>query len=283
MGYLLLSILSSAAVTLLLRLFSSRQGNRFGLLPGNYLVCALLAFCLLSDRSEVLRGSPVTWLCGVAGGFLFVGGLICMQSSVRRSGAALTAAFAKLGLLVPLIISTVWFHERPGKVQLLGIGLALTAILILNGRREPGDASPAPSLLLPLMTLLLVGASDGMSKVFERLGSRAEDALYFLYVFTVAALLAGLLVLLEKRRSGRGLTWGDLGRGAAVGVPNYFSSYWLLLSLERLEAVLVFPAFSVGTILTVTVLGALLFHERLGRRQLWGLGCILIALVLLNL
>lgn len=282
MGYLLLSILSSAAVTLLLRLFSHRQGNRFALLLGNYLVCFGLAFFFLSDRRLVLRGSPVTLLCGGLGGFLFVGGLVCMQSSVKRSGAALTAAFSKLGLLVPLLISTVWFHERPGLLQLLGIGLALGAILILNGR-EKQSSSPAPALALPLLTLFFVGASDGMAKVFERLGPRSEDALYFLYVFAVAVILAGALILLEKRKTGQGLTLGDLLRGAAVGVPNYFSSFLLLKALSRLQAVVAFPAFSVGTILTVTVLGALLFGEKLGRRQLWGLGCILLALVLLNL
>ena len=280
MGYLLLSILSSAAVTLLLRLFSGRQGNRFALLLGNYLVCFGLAFFFLSDRRLVLRGSPVTLLCGGLGGFLFVGGLVCMQSSVKRSGAALTAAFSKLGLLVPLLISTVWFHERPGPLQLLGIGLALGAILILNGREKQPSA---PALALPLLTLFFVGASDGMAKVFERLGPRSEDALYFLYVFAVAAVLAGALILLEKRKTGQGLTLKDLLRGAAVGVPNYFSSFLLLKALARLQAVVVFPAFSVGTILTVTVLGALLFGEKLGRRQLWGLGCILLALVLLNL
>ena len=283
MGYLLLSILSSAAVTLLLRLFSGRQGNRFALLPGNYLVCFGLAFFFLSDRRLVLQGSPVTLLCGGLGGFLFVGGLVCMQNSVKRSGAALTTAFAKLGLLVPLLISTVWFHERPGPLQLLGIGLALGAILILNNRRETTTASSAPALTLPLLTLFFAGASDGMAKVFERLGPRSEDALYFLYVFAVAAVLAGALILLEKRKTGQGLTLGDLLRGAAVGVPNYFSSFLLLKALSRLQAVVAFPAFSVGTILTVTVLGALLFGEKLDRRQLWGLGCILLALVLLNL
>ena len=280
MGYLLLSILSSAAVTLLLRLFSHRQGNRFALLLGNYLVCFGLAFFFLSDRRLVRSGSPVTLLCGGLGGFLFVGGLVCMQNSVKRSGAALTAAFSKLGLLVPLLISTVWFHERPGLLQLAGIGLALGAILILNGREKQPSS---PALALPLLTLFFVGASDGMAKVFERLGPRSEDALYFLYVFAVAAILAGALILLEKRKTGQGLTLKDLLRGAAVGVPNYFSSFLLLKALARLQAVVAFPAFSVGTILTVTVLGALLFGEKLGRRQLWGLGCILLALVLLNL
>ena len=40
----------------------------------------------------------------VIGGFLFVAGLVLMQTSVAANGAALTAAFSKLGLIVPLLI-----------------------------------------------------------------------------------------------------------------------------------------------------------------------------------
>ncbi len=51
----------------------------------------------------------------------------------------------------------------------------------------------------------------------------------------------------------------------------------------RLPDMLVYPALSVGTILLVTAAGALLFREKLTRREWAGLGLILAALVLLNL
>jgi multidrug transporter EmrE-like cation transporter len=71
--------------------------------------------------------------------------------------------------------------------------------------------------------------------------------------------------------------------GAAVGVPNYFSSYLLLQALVSLPAFFVYPVFSTGTILVVLLCSALLFKERPVRRQLAGIGVILAALALLNL
>ena len=68
-----------------------------------------------------------------------------------------------------------------------------------------------------------------------------------------------------------------------MGIPNYFSSFFLLKALLTLPADVVYPVFSVGSILIVMTAGILFFRERLGRRQVYGLVLILGALVLLNL
>ena len=44
----------------------------------------------------------------------------------------------------------------------------------------------------------------------------------------------------------------------------------------------VYPTFSVGTIIAVTIVGVLAFREKVGKRKLIALGMILGALVLLN-
>ena len=45
----------------------------------------------------------------------------------------------------------------------------------------------------------------------------------------------------------------------------------------------VYPVYSVATILTVTVTGVLVFRERLEKRQWIALAMILVALILLNI
>ena len=71
--------------------------------------------------------------------------------------------------------------------------------------------------------------------------------------------------------------------GVLIAVPNFFSSKFLLGALERLSAVIVYPMFSVGCILAVTLAGIVLFRERLEKRQWIGLGAILADLILLNI
>ena len=280
---LLLAIFSSASVAIVLKCFRNQRGNRFGIILGNYLTSILVSLVLMPDRSAIFSGSGVTLLCGALGGVLFVAGLVSMQSSVTANGATLTAAFAKLGLLVPLALSILWFRERPGLWQIGGIVLALASVVVINSgkRGADGDAGSgtAPSLALLLLTLLACGGSDGMAKVFEQVGRRSEDTLYFFFVFLTAAVLA----VMEYRRTGKRILLPELAAGVAVGIPNYFSSYLLLKALVSLPAFLVYPVFSTGTILLVMAVSAVFFRERPGRRQLAGLGLILAALVLLNI
>ena len=284
MPELILAIVSSASMALVLKLFRAQKGNRYGLLLGNYLTCVLIALLWLPDRGQLLTGSRATLLWGAAGGVLFVAGLVTMQSSVRLNGATLSAAFAKLGLLVSLAVSVLCFGERPGPLQLAGAALVLAALLLINSRgREEQEQDGSPrSLPLLLLTLLAGGGADAMAKVFEQLGRQEESALYFFWLFLTAALLTAVLALLELRRTGKRILLPELAAGIAVGVPNYFSSYLLLLALQRLPAFLAYPVFSTGTILLVLGLSALLFRERPGRRQLLGILLILTALVLLN-
>ena len=282
---LLLAILSSASVAIVLKCFRAQRGNRFGIILGNYLTCILVSLALMPDRALVLSGSGVTLLCGALGGCLFVAGLVSMQSSVSANGATLTAAFAKLGLLVSLALSILWFGERPGLWQIGGIVLALASVVVINSGKDNQAAgeSAVPSLCLLLLTLLACGGSDGMAKVFEQVGQRSEDTLYFFFVFLVAALLSAVLAVIEYRKTGKKILLPELAAGVAVGIPNYFSSYLLLKALVSLPAFLVYPVFSTGTILLVMAVSAIFFRERPGRRQLAGLVLVLAALVLLNI
>ena len=80
-----------------------------------------------------------------------------------------------------------------------------------------------------------------------------------------------------------GLCRQDTVFGLALAVPNYLSTRFLLLALGRLPAVVVFPTFSVGTIVLVTLAGLVFFREKLPGRKAVALVIILAALVLLNL
>lgn len=279
MLYLLLAILSSASMALALRFFRSQTGNRYGIILGNYLTCILLALLLTPGGGSVLSVSGGTLGMGAAAGFFYVSALVLMQTSVHRNGAGLTSAFARLGLVISLLVSVLFFGERPAALQFTGVGLVLAALALINADGKGGSRQ---GFWLLLLTLLCSGGADAMSKVFEELGNPAEDTRFFFWLFVTALLLTVCLALWERKRTGKKLMLREFAAGAAVGIPNYFSSYLLLRALQSLPAFLVFPVFSTGTILLVLLAGLLLFRERLTKRQALGVGLILAALVLLN-
>ena len=132
MIYLLLAILSSSCMAIVLKALRSGEGNRFGIILGNYLTCILLSLLMMRREASPFPGSASTLGMGILAGVFFVGGLVAMQSSIIRYGAALSSAFSKLGLLVTLLVSFVWFQERPSFFQLLGVLLVLLALVVIN-------------------------------------------------------------------------------------------------------------------------------------------------------
>jgi drug/metabolite transporter (DMT)-like permease len=284
--YLVLAIVSSSAMTLVLKLFSFQEGNRYGIILGNYLTCIVTAFFMLPDRSVIARADGKTLLLGIIAGVIFVVALLCLQSSIRACGAILTSAFSKMGLVVPLVFSILLWGERPGLWQILGIVLVIAAVWVINGKQDPdaaGEGSPGIQLFWLLAVMLSCGVADTTAKVFETYGERSKDGLYFLILFCTAAILALGLLLHERHRTGAKLIWKQVLAGIAVGIPNYFSSVLLLRALTGLPAIIVYPCFSIGTVLLITLVSTVFFHEPLDKRKIAGLAIILLSVILLNI
>ena len=277
MLYLLLAIVSSALVSVIMRLSSHKVSGSTGMLAVNYLMC--LAVAAVQTGGDILpqsTGLAAAVGMGAVNGFFYLAGFVLLQRSVKENGVVLSSVFMKLGLLVPMVVSVVLFGELPSAVQSAGFCMAVAAIVLINWEKGQMSVKIRADLLL---LLLAGGSGDAMSKVFEELGDPILSDLFLLCTFGAALILCLCLAVRKKERIG---LWETMF-GLLIGVPNYFSARFLLRSLEDLPAVIVYPSFSVATILVVTLAGVCFFRERLGKRQWVALLAILLALALLNL
>ncbi len=274
MLYLILAILSSAGVSIVMRLSTDKIKDNIGMLSMSYLVSTGLA-ALYTDVSGFAQpGLGLTVAMAVLNGGLYVSGFVVMQRSMPQSGVVLTSTFMRLGLIVCLVLSVALFREMPSGLQVTGFCLAIFAIVLSGGKT--GDGKFRLNLLL---LLVINGFVDAWAKVFNTWGPAPLADHFLMLTFLVAAVLCLGLMLQKKQRIG---LW-EMIFGAAIAVPNYYCSRCLLLALADLPGIVVYPTFGVATLLTITVLGVCLFKERLSRRQWISMGIILAALALLNL
>ena len=279
MLFLLLAMLFSAVLAMVLKYLNT--SSPYGVFFFNYITCTVLAFAAMEPRTLYSGDFTPCWLGGITG-LIYLASLSANGYSIHKNGAILSSVFTRLGVLVPIVVSVALFGERPTALQGLGVALAVAAAVVMNGLpgRSHDPAAGTRIYLVPLvLTLLLNGAADAMSKVFTQLGRRQDDGLFMFYIFLFAG-LATLVLLVKERRP---LTARDLLFGVLAGVPNFLSSRLLLAALTQLPAFLVYPSYSVGVILVISVASFLFFRERLNNRQLGAAGMILAALVLLNL
>ena len=266
MLFLCLAILSSSAIALLMRL------------SANYLICAFLGASYAGfDLLQVqVPGFSLIMGLGLISGIVYLGGFVLFQWNTVKNGVVLTSVFMKLGLLVPMVLSVLFFHELPTWAQILGFCIAILAIMLINFTGN-GNAGRFRWQLLAM--LVLCGSSDAMSKVFKVMGPEVLSNQFLFYTFFFAFVLCVGLVLYKKERPGI----REFLFGAAIGIPNFFSSKFLLSALAELPAVVVYPSFSIATMLITTLVGVLFFKEQLRKLQWLALVAILVALLLLNI
>lgn len=279
MLYLLLAILSSAMISIVSRLSEKQVTHNLGMLVMNYLMCALLGGFSAGLGTLFNPSDPqlaITTAMGCFNGILYLVSFLLLQVNIRHSGVVLSATFMKLGLLVTMVVSVFLYREIPGLTGAIGFLLAVAAIILINYKKGSTGTGFRSGLL---WLLLCGGMADAMSKVFEESGVPGMGNQFLFFTFATALVFCTLSMLVKGQRIGK---WEALF-GLLIGIPNFYSSKFLLWSLRDVAAVVAYPVYSVGTILVVTLAGLLLFRERLEKRQWLALGIILMALVLLNI
>lgn len=277
MLYLLLAVLSSASISVLMRLFEGRVKNTMAMFAGNYALCSLLSLAYMGQAPLGAEGRNIALLLGVLSGVFFLAAFLLLQKSITVNGVALSSTFMKMGVLVPTLTAVVLFGEKLTGSKHAGFLLALAAIVLL--KLEKGEAGTGKHFVMLLGLLLVGGTADVFAALFNRFGTQAYADMFLLLTFLTALALSGLGVLPQRKTA----AWKDLLYGALVGLPNYYSTRFLLKALGKLPAVTVYPVYSVSVLMLTTLMGVLLFKERLNARKLTAFALILAALLLLNL
>ena len=199
MVFLCLAILSSCSIALIMRISTNKVTAKLSMLSVNYLICSLLgaAYAGFDLICPDISGFSTTVVLGVVGGILFLVSFVLLQWNTARNGIVLSSVFMKLGLLVPMSLSVLVFHESPTWTQITGFCIALMAIVLINAKKE----NSGNRFWLELLALLLMGGSaDAMTKVYEALGPAPLSNQFLFYIFAVALVLCVALVIYKKER-----------------------------------------------------------------------------------
>ena len=277
MIWLLPSAGCSIAIALILKVNEGRAGNRILLAGANYIVASVLSLAIAGFRI----GFPgqATIALGAATGVIFVLGILLLMTGIARGPLAIPVTVMRLSVAVPIAASIVFWDEQPGPLQWTGIGLGIVSILLFGFSlsNTPSHRRGGGYAFLILSLFLVMGVGDLMLKVFRELSPDA-DRLFFTWVlFTTAAACTWLLVW--ARRVPFDLR--TFGLGLALGVPNLFSTVFMLMALRNVAASTAFPFVNLTVIFGSTLLALLIWKERLRAPALLALALAGAALVLL--
>lgn len=280
MTALLMTILCSTSIALILKHNDSRSGEPLVLLSGNYLIAGLVGGMILVRDSHAAY-SVQTFLFGGALGLLFVLSFFAFARAVRAAGTAMAAVSSRLSVVIPLILSILFFNEIPGTMQFMGFGFALLTIYFFyrSLRANTGKILICKDYLYLLGVLAGIGINDFLMNVFRQWRPNAEKPFFLFIIFTSAFIYTALFIRVRRIP----VRTDTFLLGGILGIPNLFSSFFLLSALAVLPGIVVYPAANIGIIL-LTALGALLiWGERLNKAGVMALLSGILSIMLLTL
>lgn len=295
---LLFCILASTFISLLFKLFGRYGVRNLPAIVVNYFVCVICG-SLFEGRWLVTRAifdAPWIWLA-LGLGFFFIGGFNLNATSVQRAGIAVTSVVQRISLLISVAFAVLYLHDPLSLKQGLGIALGVLSVFLVVRLKSSeslevesqesevaGGGSATATWLLPLAVFLVAGAIESGLTLAQRNYGGGESATYTVTLFLWAGVLGLVFSLVRPVPAGEArFTQRDIIGGIALGIPNFFSIYLILVALEGgLEPAMVFPVLNVATIVLGTLAAVLFFEERLSLKQWAGVAVAVVAIGLIT-
>lgn len=279
---LVISILATSVLFNIFKFFEKYKIVSFNAIVINYMVASGLAFVLPEKIKSVSYAMHQGWFpISILLGFLFVLLFQLMAYSTQKIDVSTTTIANKITFVFPTIMGILFFREDWNYLKIIGFLVAITSIILSaeNKRQFP----KSKTYLILLVLFFGGGILESLLSYCQKFLIHSFDtSLFFGYLF-LFAFLFGLLILFwrinkgEKRPSKK-----DVIGGLILGVPNYFSMFFLIESLKKIPSSTVFPVANMGVILCSTFISILLFREGISRKKSLALICAILAILLIS-
>ncbi len=270
--FLLLSIAFSTFINLIFRWFKDFNVNKFQAIIVNYVVCFIIGFSL-STHQDIMSYVHEQWfIYCILLGFLFIAIFFSMALTTEKLGISVTAVSGKMSVVIPILFAYFFAKEDITLLFVIGLILSILSIYFITIKKELHIDKRY--LILPVIVFLGGGMIDTSLKVLQQAYSQDIPLSTISYSIFLGAFIAGTSIYLVKEKANfSSWEWKSVKAGVALGVPNYFSIFFLLSAIEgfSVKSAFVFGVNNVGVVLVSTLLSVLIFKEKLEPKNQWGL------------
>lgn len=285
MIYLLLCIVCSGLLVVMFKIFQRLNIDVFSAIVVNYVSATAFAFFYMQNKKYILSGQVFneSWLpFAIFLGSLFITIFYITSITTLRYGVSTASVAMKLGLIFPVALAFLVYNEPFSWLKLTGIFLALGAVVLSSVKEDNAVTHHQGIAVLPIVVFLGSGACDSFTQLAnKKLLSDNSGESFTLFLFFAAAIWGcialGYLILTKKKS----LTLKAVAGGVVLGIINYFSFLFLLKALTHVNggSALVFPMANLGTVAFATLVGILVFKEKISRLNAVGLAFMALAMV----
>jgi drug/metabolite transporter (DMT)-like permease len=277
--------LFNAVLFVIIKLFAKFNIDALQALVVNYFVAFLVGLFFLDTSIIPTEIINEDWFKGsIFLGFVFISTFYATTLTSQRNGLSVASVASKMSVIIPISLGVILYNENLGFVKIIGILLALVAVYFTS-KKETGEVQQASNLLYPILVFIGAGTIDASLKYLQTFHVPSEKIGLFSSVTFFCAFSVGILTILFLTLRGKiEFSGRNILGGIVLGLPNFFSLYFLVKMLEAkaFESATLFTIHNIAIVIVSTFAGILFFKERISMRNAFGIGLALFALFLVT-
>ncbi len=275
MIYLLLSILASSLIFIIFKLFSKYNVDTLQAIIINYIVASISGIIAYSEPVNLTTISEEGWFFGaMILGVIFISVFNLMAITTQKNGLSVAAVATKMSLVIPILFGIFMYKESTEVLKIIGIIVALIAVYLTSMKSTGGVSINKNNLIFPILVFIGSGIIDTSLKYFETNHVAQNDVpIFSASIFGFAAIVGIITLVYKSITSNLRLSIKNVIAGIGLGVPNYFSIYFLIKALrhDNIDSSTIFTVNNVAVLIVSTIAGILLFREKLSLKNWIGI------------
>jgi len=267
----MVSVLLNVALFTAFRSFSIVRINTFQAVVVNYFVCTLTGlFFIETENLPQLFNYYAPWIpSALVLGILLIVTFTLMGITTRQISMTVASIAAKMSMVIPVLFAIYLFNIETKQFDLINtLGMILGILSIIFSSLKASSVNEETQrfrwsfILLPLSVFFLSGMVDTIINYANIYHISAQGLRIFpVQAFFIAGVIGASWLYFKKERFMRRSLIG----GLYLGIPNYFSIYFVLKALNAFEndGSLMFPILNISIILLSSLVALAFFKEKL--------------------
>lgn len=290
MIYLLLTITVTRLLFVIFKLFEKFRINTFQAIVANYITCVLTGLVFNPEAKQGILNINVDWFpFSLFMGILFIGIFYLIGMTAQKVGVSAVSIASKISMVIPILFSLLILkssHKEFNVLNYIGLGLSLIAVYYASKKDLIDTEKMKKSLIvLPITVFVFTGIADSIMNYTNSNYLTNETASWFtVSTFFYSSLFGILMILFRIIFLKSKLSFRSIVAGFILGIPNYFSIYFLLraLSAYNNDGAFMFPIMNIGVILFSIILSLIIFKEKLSRTNQIGIIISFLSILLIS-
>jgi drug/metabolite transporter (DMT)-like permease len=281
MIYIALSVVQSVLILVTFKLFDRYRIDNLQAIVMNYLTAGALGFLITGTEWTPASLPGFSWFTtSLVLGVMFICTFFFFALASQKVGVAVTSVASKMSLVIPIIISMVFWGESLSWPRAIGIILAFAAFHLVFRKKEP-IAWKAKYTYLPLLVFLGNGMVDTTMKFADHYYIKDDLVLFLSLVFTTGFVIGATILVVRAIQSKTKIRFVNLSGGVFLGLINFGSTYYMLKAISVFESSVVFPVTNAAIVGLSGIAGYFGFREKLSWINISGIILAIIAILII--